>query len=332
MAGGAGHLADVLLVVRLHGGAGGLLVLLEEDGPHARELGEPVGVAPVQRVVVHVDLGLAQAVEEGVLGLARQVLPGRLVGDAHVGAHGREDLRVVVGPTEDGPKDAARHGERGVIDKGLGVHDAARAQAVAVRAGTIGGVEGEVARLRVVHGVAMDGAGQRERVLEELARHGLGVVAVGQEPHAHLAVRQLGGLLHSLHDATERVLADDHAVDHDLHGVLELLLELDVLVEVAHLAVDAHAREALLAQVLEELGVLALAAQHHWRQYQGAPALACGHDLVGHLVGGLALDHAAALRAVGRAHAGKEQAQIVVDLRNGAHRGAGVAGGGLLID
>ena len=144
----------------------------------------------------------------------------------------------------------------------------------------------------------MDGAREGQRVLEKLAGHGLGVVAVGQEVDAHLAGRELGCLLDGLHDTVEGVLADHDAVDHHLDRVLELLLETDLAVELADLAVDAHAAKALAAQVLEELGVLALAAEHHGREHEGAAAVGVGEHLVGHLVGGLALDHAAALGAV----------------------------------
>jgi len=130
-----------------------------------------------------------------------------------------------------------------------------------------------------------------------------------------------------------RLFSDDDAVGHDLDGVLELLLELDLLVaQVHHLAVDAHAREALAAQVVEELGVLALAPQHDWGEHVGATPLGMRQDLVGDLVGGLALDDAAALGAVRNTDSRVEQAQVVVDLGHGTHRGARVAARGLLVD
>ena len=101
--------------------------------------------------------------------------------------------------------------------------------------------------------------------------------------------------------------------------MLDVLLELDVLVELANLAVHAHAAEALALEVLEELGVLALAAEDHGREHEGAAALRVREDLIGHLVGGLALDHPSALGAVRRAYAREQQAQVVVDLGDGAH-------------
>ena len=112
----------------------------------------------------------------------------------------------------------------------------------------------------------------------------------------------------------------------------ELLIEFDGVVEGADLAVDAHAREAFAAQVFEELGELALAVGHHGREHEGAPPHALFQNLVRYLVGGLALDLAAAFGAVRRTDACEEQAEVVVDLRDCAHRGARILGGGLLID
>ena len=66
-------------------------------------------------------------------------------------------------------KNAFGNGELGVVDECLGIHDLAESQAVAVRAGAVGRVEREVARLQVVDGVAVNGAGKRQRVLQELA-------------------------------------------------------------------------------------------------------------------------------------------------------------------
>ena len=181
--------------------------------------------------------------------------------------------------------------------------------------------------------MAVLGAGQGERVAQQLAGQALRVVAVEHEVEAHAALREARGLLDGLGDAPEAVLADHDAVDHHLDAVAVLLLQADLLVaELAHLAVDAHAREALPAQVLEELGVLALAVEDNGGEHEGATSLGALEDLVRHLVGGLALDHAAALGAVRRAHAREEQAQVVVDLRHGAHRGAGVSRRGLLVD
>ena len=167
---------------------------------------------------------------------------------------------------------------------------------------------------------------------------------------AHEAVR-VGGDLTALHvldvdealgprhrrldavgQALAQVVAHHQAVDHDRDVVLVLLVEDDVLLEPAQLAVHLHAREALGAQLLEELAVLALAPPHHRRQHHELGALGQRHHLVDDLLGRLRLDRAAAVVAVRMAHPGPQQAQVVVDLGDRAHRRARVAGGGLLVD
>ena len=122
------------------------------------------------------------------------------------------------------------------------------------------------------------------------------------------------------------------AVDHHRDVVLELLVEHDLLLEAAQLAVHLDAREALGPQLLEELAVLALAPADDGRQHHELGALVERHDLVDDLLGRLRLDRAAAVVAVRMPHPSPEQAQVVVDLGDGADRGARVARGGLLVD
>ena len=259
MAAGAGHLTDEFLQVGPHGRARGLLVFLEQDGAHARELGEPVRIAPVTGVVVHTNLSVTQAIEQGLLRLLREVLPGRLVRLAQMSADGGEDLRVVVGVTKDRIEDAVLDREGRILDECLGVHDATGTEAVAVWTGTVGSVEREVTRLEIIYRVAVLWTGERERVLEELTFCPLGRVLVGQQVEAHASRGEARRRLYGLGHATQAGLAHDDAVNHDFDGVLVLLVELDGLGEITHLAVHAHAGEALLGEVLEELGVLALA-------------------------------------------------------------------------
>ena len=97
-------------------------------------------------------------------------------------------------------------------------------------------------------------------------------------------------------------------------------------------AVDAHADVAGLAQVVEDGLVLALAVLDQRRQDHDAAALRQRQDGVDDLLHRLLRDLAAALGAVGVADAGEEQAQVVVDLGDGAHGRARVAAGALLVD
>jgi hypothetical protein len=103
------------------------------------------------------------------------------------------------------------------------------------------------------------------------------------------------------------------------------------LVQLADLAVDAHAAEALARRSSKSFVYSPLRPSTTGASTRRAvPAL--GQDLVGHLVGGLALDHAPALGAVRGAHARVQQAKVVIDLGDGAHRGARVLRGRLLVD
>lgn len=139
--------------------------------------------------------------------------------------------------------------------------------------------------------------------------------------------------LDCLDQAWQRRLLQHDAVDDDLDVVLVLLVELEALVEAVHLAVDAHAREALLGQVLEELDELALSPAHDWRHDDDAIAgRAVAHDAIRDLVGCLLLDDAAADRTVRGADACVEQAQVIVDFRRRADGRARVLRGGLLVD
>ena len=190
---------------------------------------------------------------------------------------------------------------------------------------------------------ACQGQGEHVLALGQAARGTRGGVALAQglalgveHLHQHLPLGQARGQLNGLGDAAGGGLLQGDAVHHHVDEVLDLLVEGQGLaVELHYLAVDAHAAEALLLEVGQQLGELALAAGHH-RRHDDGPGRAVrrteGEDLVGHLVGGLAADLATALGAVGHAHPGEQQAQVVVDLGGGAHRGARVLGGGLLVD
>ncbi len=122
------------------------------------------------------------------------------------------------------------------------------------------------------------------------------------------------------------------AVDHQLDVVLELLVELGRRVDLVQLAVDLDPLEARAQQLGHFLPVLALAAAHDRAQQVEPRPLRHGHHAVDHLRDGLALDRQAGGRRVGDADAGEQEAQIVVDLGDGADRRARVLRGRLLLD
>ena len=210
------------------------------------------------------------------------------------------------------------------------VDDAMDAQTVALGARAIGSVKREIARLQVVNGVAVLGARQGQRVLEQLAR----ALPLFHEPHRDVALGQTRGRLYGLGDATQRAVLHGDTVDDNFDSVLELLVERHafLVVETNDLTVDAHTGKALGAQVLEKLRVLTFAAAHDRCQHQRLAALSGLGNLVGDLVGRLTLDNASTLRAVRCADAGIQKSQVVIDFCHRTHSGAGVFRRRLLVD
>ena len=130
-----------------------------------------------------------------------------------------------------------------------------------------------------------------------------------------------------------RLRAADHvAVHHDLDRVALVLVERRRVREVVLLAVHAHADEALLAGALEDAVALGLAVLDQRAQHEQPRALGHREDLVDDLADSLALDLAAALRAVRMPDPGEQQPQVVVDLGDRADRGPRVLRGALLVD
>ena len=114
--------------------------------------------------------------------------------------------------------------------------------------------------------------------------------------------------------------------------MLFVLVERDLLGQLIDAAVHAHARVAAAPRIVKDLLMLALFPAHDRREELKARALGKLHDLIDDLIDRLAADLLAALRAVRHAAPRPQKAQIVVDLRHGADRGARVFAGGLLID
>src|SRR5262249_31852859 len=92
------------------------------------------------------------------------------------------------------------------------------------------------------------------------------------------------------------------------------------------------AREALASELLEDVLVLALAVTHDRGVDREARLFGQLQDLVDDRLLALSRDRLAADRAVRAADPGVEEAQVVVDLRDGSDGRARVARGRLLVD
>ena len=138
--------------------------------------------------------------------------------------------------------------------------------------------------------------------------------------------------LDRLRQALAEVRLHHEPVDHDLDRVLELLVENDLLLEQALLAVDLDPREPVPAELLEHVTELALAAADDRRVDRELRPLRQRQHLLDDLVEALARDRPPADRAVRPPDARVEEAQVVVDLGHRADRRARVARRRLLVD
>ena len=125
---------------------------------------------------------------------------------------------------------------------------------------------------------------------------------------------------------------DLQAVNYYLNIVLDLLLELGRIAELMGLSIHSHAGITLSRQVLEKIHKLALALTHYRCKHLEFQLFFQIQHRIHNLLRRLALNHRIALWAVRRTSTGKEQAQVVVDLRDRAHRRTWIMVGGFLIN
>ena len=209
---------------------------------------------------------------------------------------------------------------------------------MALGAGAVGGVEGEAAGLEAGNVDAAVGAGHGGGV-ERLFLGAVGALDADEDKAVgHLqgfedrGFEALGVVFLRFEVRSSRFEGlEDDAVDYGFDGVVLLLVEAHALGEFDHFAVDAGA-EALLVEGFEFFAELALAAADERGEDGDALAGSLGDDSLDDLVGGLACDGQAAVGAVGLADRGVEQAQVVVNLGDGADGGPGRSRGGLLLD
>ena len=122
------------------------------------------------------------------------------------------------------------------------------------------------------------------------------------------------------------------AVNDDIDRVLLLLAQDGSLVEAVHDPIDPDARVPLRQQLPEELAVLPLALADDRGKDLEPSSLGQLQHLVDDLLWRLARYLVLTDRAVRSTDARVQQAQVVVDLSDRAHRRTRIARGGLLIN
>ncbi len=278
----------------------------------------PVLVADPDRVV--------RAVEDGVHDFFGQTTEGCAQGELVMLGQGLEAAAVPGGVGIVGDAPPLLEGEVRIRDDQVRIELQVHPQPRAGRAGSVGIVEGEEAGLQL--GQADSALRAGPPAAEEL----LGLALPGVPDDDGRVLGDLQGRLHALRQAFPGILAELDPVHDDLDAVFLLLLQTDLVLQGDDLAVHPGPDEALLPGVLQDLLVLPLLAPDHGGQDLELGALGPGEDRVQDLVDALLLDLPAALGAVGDPDPGVEETVIIVDLRNRAHRGPGVAVGALLLD
>ena len=160
---------------------------------------------------------------------------------------------------------------------------------------------------------------------------GLTVFHVGFDDATALAE----GRLHRLSYSRDLgVRPNGQAVNDQLDVVPFLAFQVQVayLVQHENLAVDPDTDEAGVTGSLEYVSVLAFLAADLGRHQRDSATFLQAHDGVNDLRDGLPLHGTAAFGAMGLAHSGEQQTQIIVDLRYRTHRGPWVVGNTFLVD
>ena len=317
-AGGARERGHVLLQLLAQRVAGAVLVALRDvaQDPAPLELLGDGGAAP----------GVG-AVQEHLADALREVAPGGVQVEAERRGQPVQDgaAQVAAGDAP-GEHHPFQDGDGGVAEHQLRVGLPPRPQPAARGARAVRGVEGELPRLQLRDVHPAGGAGVVLR--EEVRRR----PAVPVRVHLHHPLRHAQRRLHRVGQARAVVGAHHQPVHHQGDVVVLAAVELGRVLQLDQLAVHAGADEALAEHLLEQVAELALAAAHQRGEHLDAGPFRPAQHLVHDLGGALAAHRLVALRAVRRAHPRPEQAQVVVHLRHRAHRGAGVAAGGLLLD
>ena len=271
------------------------------------------------------DLFPAAAVQNELAVFGREFCKRRVDVEAAVPGQRREHVKIVhVAPIPAAYR-ARREAGFGMHDNALRVEELAHAKPVANGAGAGRVVEGEQTRLQFADAVPALRA--REARGEDHIRHRR--IHIDDQRQA---VAQFKGRLEGFGEAQFEVFADFEAVHHDFDRMLFPFVEIRQIVQFAHHSIHPGAHKAGAAQLFEYVQVLSLALANKRREQHQATAPGQGQHAVHHLADGLRLEAPMVCGAVRFADPGEEQAQVVVNLRNGAHGGARVVRGGFLFD
>ena len=278
-----------------------------------------LGLVSAKPIVIdEFDLVLAGAMQDDLTRLLRQVFP-RIVEREFVVPRQRFQRLQIIRRRGFGPwRNRAFAQGHGIIR-----HDQCRieiklcAEAVAGRASAMRIVERKQPGLDLRNGEAGNRAGEFRRH-DQLLRRSVFLLLV-REFRDHQPVGKVQCRLDGVGQAVADVLLHRDAVHHHFDVVLQFLVERGDIRNLVVFSIHFDALEALLQKLRELLAVFALAAAHDGRKQIKPRAFLQREDAVRHLADGLAFDGKSGCGRIGHAHAREEQAQIIVDLGDGAH-------------
>ena len=184
-----------------------------------------------------------------------------------------------------------------------------------LRAGAKGIVEGKTPRLDLLDA---DPAVRTGKALAEIHRFPVDHI------HHEQPLRQMQYILHGVCQTFLDARFYDQAVHDDLDIMFDILVQGDILGQLVHVPVDAHADVAAALCLFQQLRVGPFAASHNRSEELDLRPLRQGHDLVHHLIHCLLHDLPPAFRTVRDPDPGIKETEIVIDLRHSAHCRTGV--------
>ena len=134
---------------------------------------------------------------------------------------------------------------------------------------------------------------------------------------AALAITQ--GQLDRIRQTPPNALLVHQAVNHQVNGVLLVLVQRGHIVQRIKFAVDAHAGKTFSLELFELVLMRALLKFHQRSHDHKLGALRQGHDIANDFISGAGLDGPPALGAIHAPKPGKKHAQKVVNFRDRSH-------------
>ena len=325
------HLTHVALDLLSGGVALGLVVAPHQIRDHAlvtRLVGARAAV-PILVANLHASLH-ALAVQKQLALLLTEVLPRQILGNL-VELADRFDQPREVATTTTSPRldRATRNGLLLVGDHESSIDLEHGAEAIAMRAGAVGRIEREIPGGELVERLAVARARQ---VLTEDDR--LGITLLRDDLEFGDATREVERRLDRVGEPALDPFAQDETVDDngDVVRLIALEFEFVLLVEIDELPVDDGSDEPLAGEVGKQSVVASLSALHDRSEDLESQPFLHRQDLVDDLLRCLAHQRFTRLGIVRDTDASEQEAQIVVDLGDGADRRPRVAACGLLVD